>query len=248
MSPKGPSRQNFGKRSRTLLSLLCLFKMSGGKGELVTNTNALAQMLGVSQQTGSNLLRELASEGLVVRHMSREGERVMLTPKAYALLAQEFSGVSVDELSGKAEAMTLRIKGRVFTGKGEGAYYMSQKGYSEQIKKKLGFSPYPGTLNLKLESFEELNKLILLYNTPSVVLKGFSTHERAFGDVSCYPVKVEGVSNSFLVRSDRTTYDFMTVELISDKNLRKAMNLSDGDDVTFSFSAWRTSGLSGSSR
>jgi len=222
--------------------------MSGGKGELVTNTNALAQMLGVSQQTGSNLLRELASEGLVVRHMSREGERVMLTSKAYALLAQEFSGVSVDELSSKAEAMMLRIKGRVFTGKGEGAYYMSQKGYSEQIKKKLGFSPYPGTLNLRLESFEELNRLILLYNTPSVVLKGFSTHERAFGDVSCYPVKVEGVSNSFLVRSDRTTYDFMTVELISDKNLRKAMNLSDGDDVTFSFSAWRTSGLSGSSR
>lgn len=248
MSPRGRSRQSFGRRSRALLSLLCLFKMSGGKGDVITNTNALAQMLGVSQQTGSNLLRDLASEGLVVRHISREGERVTLTPKAYALLAQELSGVSAHELSSRAEEMTLAIKGRVFTGKGEGAYYISQRGYAEQIEKKLGFSPYPGTLNLRLESFEELNKLILLYSTPSVVLKGFSTRERAFGDVSCYPVKVEGVSNSVLVRSERTTYDLMTAELISDRNLRRAMGLSDGDEVTFSFSAWRTSGLSGSSR
>ena len=34
---------------------------------------------------------------------------------------------------------------------GEGSYYMSLKGYKKQFKEKLGYEPFPGTLNLKLE-------------------------------------------------------------------------------------------------
>lgn len=237
MSPKERSQQSFGKRARALLSLLSLFKMSENRGELFTSTRSFAEILGVSQQTASILLRELSSDGIILRQLSKGGERIIFTPRAYARLAQELAGISADSLRGRIEPASLSITGRVFTGKREGSYYISQSGYLKQMTAKLGFSPYLGTLNLRVGSLGELNKLILLYSTTPTVLRGFSTRERAFGDVSCYHVRVEGVSNVVLVRSERTVYDLAIVELISDKNLRKTIHLRDGDALSFSFPA-----------
>ena len=42
------------------------------------------------------------------------------------------------------------ITGTLFSGLGEGAYYISLPGYKKQFISKLGFKPYPGTLNLKI--------------------------------------------------------------------------------------------------
>lgn len=237
MSPKERSRQSFGKRARTLLSMLSLFKISENRGELFTNTGSFAKILGVSQQTGSNLLRELASDGIIIRQLSKRGERIIFTPRAYTTLTQELAGIPADSSRVRTEPTSLSITGRVFTGKGEGSYYISQSGYLRQIEAKLGFSPYLGTLNLRVSSLDELNKLILLYSTTPTVLRGFSTRERAFGDVSCYRVRIEGVSNAVLARSERTVYDLTIVELISDKNLRKTIHLRDGDVLLFSFPA-----------
>jgi len=211
--------------------------MSENRGELFTSTRSFAEILGVSQQTASILLSELSSDGMILRQLSKGGERIVFTPSAYSRLAQELAGVSTDTLRSRIEPISLVITGRVFTGKGEGSYYISQSGYSRQMMTKLGFSPYPGTLNLRVSSLDELNKLILLYSTAPVVLRGFSTRERAFGDVGCYRVRVEGVSNSVLVRSERTVYDLTIVELISDKNLRKTIHLKDDDALSFSFPA-----------
>ena len=237
MNQGGHSRQSFGRKARTLLSLLSLMKMSSGSGEIVTSTGALAEILGVSQQTGSILLRELASAGLIMRRMSRRGERITLTPKAYDVVTQELAGIPLDSLSKASRTSPLKITGRAFTGKGEGAYYISQRAYSKQIEDKLGFAPYLGTLNLRVTKLDDINKLTLIYGTTPIVLKGFSTRERAFGDVQCYRVKVEGVSKVALVRSNRTAYDLTVVELISDKYLRKALSIKDGDGVSFSFPA-----------
>ena len=51
------------------------------------------------------------------------------------------------------------LKGIIFTGLGEGAYYMSLEGYKKQFKKHLNFIPYPGTLNLRMAN----NKNKILY-------------------------------------------------------------------------------------
>ncbi|HYA22237.1 MAG TPA: DUF120 domain-containing protein [Thermoproteota archaeon] len=237
MSPNERSRQSYGKRARVLLSLLSLFKMSENRGELFTSTRSLAEVLGVSQQTASILLSELSSDGMILRQLSKGGERIVFTPSAYSRLVQELAGVPADAMRSRIEPTNLAIAGRVFTGKGEGAYYISQSGYLKQMATRLGFSPYPGTLNLRVSKLDELNKLILLYSTAPIVLHGFTTRERAFGDVSCYRVRVEGVSNSVLVRSERTVYDLTIVELISDKNLRRTIHLRDGDVLSFFFPA-----------
>ena len=46
----------------------------------------------------------------------------------------------------------LDVTGVLFSGLGEGAYYIMIKGYRKQFQSKLGFDPFPGTLNLRLDS------------------------------------------------------------------------------------------------
>ena len=52
----------------------------------------------------------------------------------------------------KSYPPSVTLEGTVFTGLGEGAYYISKEAYRKQFTEKLGFEPYPGTLNLKLST------------------------------------------------------------------------------------------------
>ena len=56
------------------------------------------------------------------------------------------------------------INGVIARGLGEGTYFMSMHHYQKEIKKRLGFRAYPGTLNLKVSrsqrnSFKKINPI-----------------------------------------------------------------------------------------
>jgi CTP-dependent riboflavin kinase len=51
----------------------------------------------------------------------------------------------------------VTIRGKVFVGLGEGGKFVALEWVEKQIKEKLGFKPYPGTLNLKIEEKESLD-------------------------------------------------------------------------------------------
>ena len=70
---------------------------------------------------------------------------------------------------------------------GEGSYYMSLKGYRKQFKEKLGYEPFPGTANLKLEDRIYMDKKKEISNYPSIYIDGFKDENRTFGWVKCYP-------------------------------------------------------------
>ena len=57
------------------------------------------------------------------------------------------------------------FEGVLFSGLGEGAYYISQPGYEKQFEEKLGFEPYAGTLNLRVRE-EDQEKVRLLEASP----------------------------------------------------------------------------------
>ena len=46
---------------------------------------------------------------------------------------------------------SITLKGKVFSGKGEGKKFVELPWVQKQIQQKLGFSPYLGTLNLRLD-------------------------------------------------------------------------------------------------
>ncbi|MEM1537956.1 MAG: DUF120 domain-containing protein [Candidatus Nezhaarchaeales archaeon] len=62
----------------------------------------------------------------------------------------------------------LTLEGEVFTGLGEGAFYVTREGYRSQFIEKLDFDPFPGTLNLRIKSVNGVNTLrqLVTYKTP----------------------------------------------------------------------------------
>src|SRR5438552_18128602 len=78
----------------------------------------------------------------------------------------------------------MTISGTVTSGLREGAFYMRQKGYKDQFRKKLWFEPYEGTLNLKIGG-PALAKLQILQDSPGIEIAGFEAAGRTFAGAKC---------------------------------------------------------------
>ncbi len=119
-----------------------------------------------------------------------------------------------------------KIHGKVAAGLGEGQYYISVEGYKNQFIQKLGFEPYPGTLNLKLAEPLAFARAF----RGSIRIEGFRDENRTFGECRCYPVKINGIKGA-IIRPERSSYPADLVEVIAPVNLRETLCLSDGDEV-----------------
>ncbi len=116
------------------------------------------------------------------------------------------------------------VRGTVTTGLGEGQYYISREGYRAQFLQRLGFVPFPGTLNIKLD------EPFVPVAGQAIRIEGFRDEERTFGDCSCYKIRVEGIEAA-IVRPERSSYPANLVEVIAPVNLREALGLANGDEV-----------------
>ncbi len=116
------------------------------------------------------------------------------------------------------------VRGTVTAGLGEGQYYISREGYRTQFLQRLGFVPFPGTLNVKLDRpfFPEARR--------QIKIEGFQYEGRTFGDCCCYKIRVEGIEAA-IVRPERTGYPANLVEIIAPVSLREALGLASGDEV-----------------
>ncbi len=123
------------------------------------------------------------------------------------------------------------LKGKVVTGDGEGQYYLSLKGYRDQVREKLGFDPYPGTLNVLLDPESTERRSLLLFRK-AIVLKGFEEGGRRYGEVLAYPAQVSGFWPSALIVPLKTHHPPSIIEIIAPVKLRNELRLKDGDEVT----------------
>jgi len=211
-----------------------LLNLGAGAGPVKISTTEFSSSLGCSQQSASRHLRLLEQGGLVSRSVSAGGSLIRITEEGLRTLNDVYVGLK-DLLEG-GEAETYAFEGKVFGGLHEGAYYLCQGDYREQIAEKLGFDPYPGTLNLRLDAadLEKRRKLELM---PALQLRGFKDEERAFGSARCYPALINDEVEGALIVAERTTYDLSVMEIISPIYLRDRFNLEDGDIVRVSISS-----------
>jgi len=191
-------------------------------------TSDLAAKLGKSQQAASIYLIRLEQEGLIERQSSREGTLVKLTQKGLDILVTVYLLLR-NEL--EESPTTLVLEGSVFSGLGEGAYYMSLPKYKEQFYKKLGFEPFPGTLNIKLDLRYIMERERLeQYKHLGIGIEGFSDGARTYGALWCFHCLIEGIRGA-VVLIERTHYDISVIEVISPINIRKELGLKDDDKV-----------------
>jgi riboflavin kinase len=219
------------KEYRKTYMLLAIAKLIE-EGRTPISTRELSKEIGMSHQSAARYLKELEKEKLIETIVSPKGRIVKLSNKGLDQI--KLHAASLLSMVNKVY-ITHVFTGKVFTGLGEGAYYISRKPYLEQFQSKLGFQPYPGTLNLRIEQYMDQLLLADKMSRPPIFIKGFANQERVFGDGYCYPVIVNGIYEGAIVKALRTVYDNSVVEIISPHNLRRELNLKDGDKVTFVF-------------
>jgi riboflavin kinase len=152
-----------------------------------------------SQQTAARKLKALEENKLISRQILPEGQLISITKTGVDFLYRELNDYQ-EIFSGNGNIKIL--SGKVITGLGEGQYYISLEGYRTQFKEKLGFDPYPGTLNIKLDAQSiEIRKKIM----QSIRITGFTDQNRTFGKGSCFMVRISDIQGA-VITPERTHY------------------------------------------
>ncbi len=179
-----------------------------------------SSLIDVSQQTASRRLIELKEAGLIQREMGVRKQRIRITQEGRDVLRAEH--MVYQRLF--EEKDRIHIRGAVRSGLGEGRYYLSRPGYETQFQDHLGWTPYPGTLNLELGG-AEANKLKFLRRNPVYSIEGFQAEGRTFGGVTCHPAKVAD-QECAVILPHRTHYTTV-LEVIAPVCLREQLPCED---------------------
>ena len=171
---------------------------------------------------------ELENNGLIERIMKGRKISVKITQKGYSEIAK-LNSVLSSSLS--SSTSNIELSGSVISGLGEGAYYMSLKGYTKQFKTKIGYIPFPGTLNIKLNQKHHSQAVQQLADLDGIIIDPFSDGKRTYGWVKCFHAKLNNTINCELIRLERTHHDNSVIELISKINLRKTVGLKTNSKV-----------------
>lgn len=122
----------------------------------------------------------------------------------------------------------LKITGKIVSGAKQGAFFTGLDWVQKQCLKKLGFAPWPGTLNLEIPMdhvavIEELKvkEGIELVSPDSNYCSGY-----------VFPVSIEGISAAIVFPAeDVRVHGKNIIEIISPKMLKDTLDVKDGDQV-----------------
>ena len=113
------------------------------------STSDLLKIIPVSQQTVSRRIIALEEEGFLSRSFKNNEGYLDVTAKGYVQLERIFENL---KFMFEEQVCIEKFHGTLKTGMGEGGHYIKKPQYLEQFYKKIGFFPYFGTLNVKMES------------------------------------------------------------------------------------------------
>ncbi|MEM2995441.1 MAG: DUF120 domain-containing protein [Candidatus Bathyarchaeia archaeon] len=212
-----------------LYTLFKLAEIGAHKRTAKVSTEYLAGKLEVSQQTASRYLIKLEAKGWIKRTVTPDGCLIKITDTGLKELKKLY--LNLRSIVEAAYPPSITLEGVVFTGLGEGAYYISKEPYRKQFVEKLGFDPYPGTLNLKLTTDYDVKTRSELEDYPAIEIEGFRNENRTFGAVKCYRAVIANKVKGALVLALRSHYDASVIEVIAPVCLRKHLKLKDGHKV-----------------
>ncbi|MDD5096041.1 MAG: CTP-dependent riboflavin kinase [Candidatus ainarchaeum sp.] len=200
--------------------LLLLAKKGALASPVRLTTSEIGQLLGMSQQNASVRLRSLEKEGM----LERKAGSVVLTARSESALRSEFS-----DLKGLFEGGSILLRGKVVKGFSEGSFFISLPGYRKAIEEKLGFTPYPGTLNLELIP-EHVERRLELRSRAPIEITGFSHRGKTYGPIEAYRCRVGGIDGA-VVFPRRSQHGLSIIEVIAPVYLLGELKLGRGSLV-----------------
>ncbi len=122
----------------------------------------------------------------------------------------------------------LIFEGKVFSGEGNGKKYLALPWVRKQIEEKLGFTPYLGTLNLKLSKKDAIKRKLLKKTQADSI---YPTEGYCIGLL--YKAQINN-NDAAVVIPQIKYYPENVLEIISPYSLREKLKLKDGDEVSVS--------------
>ena len=120
----------------------------------------------------------------------------------------------------------VHVKGKIFSGKGEGSKFIKLPWVRKQIVEKLGFIPYPGTLNIKLTEDGAGLKKLLKKKKPTEIKP-----ERGFCRGKCFDAYLTNNLKGAIVLPEIVDYPENVIQVIAPINLKEELQLKDGDVI-----------------
>jgi riboflavin kinase, archaea type len=121
------------------------------------------------------------------------------------------------------------FRGTVFSGNGDGRKFIDLPWVKRQIQEKLGFTPYPGTLNIRLTK-EGIKQKKMLENAEQLEIfpaKGYCTGK-------LFKAHIDSLDSAIIV-PQVPNYPSEVLEVIAPLYLRERLKITDGCEVTVTF-------------
>jgi riboflavin kinase len=212
-----------------ILTLSYLLSKGAKHNYVSITTSSLGKSIKKSQQAASKHLVELEQNQFIERIINGRNLSVKITPKGFSEMVKLSS---ILQKSLDSSPSHVELKGTLVSGMGEGAYYMGLKGYTKQFQSKIGYVPFPGTLNVRLDQKIHQEAIKQFETLDGIKINSFSDGKRTYGWVKCFPAKLNNSANCELIMLERTHHDDSIIELISKSCLRKTAKLKDGSKVS----------------
>ena len=123
----------------------------------------------------------------------------------------------------------IEISGKIIGGANQGAFFTQLEWVQAQCLEKLGFAPWPGTLNLEVS----MDKVALIEELK--VKKGLElvSPDSNYCCGHVFAASIEGLPAAVVLPAeDVRVHSKNIVEIISPKMLKESLGVKDGDQVT----------------
>ena len=126
---------------------------------------------------------------------------------------------------------TIVIHGKIVSGTGQGAYFTQVDWVRQQCNEKLGFKPYPGTLNLKIapgdiplvRSLDRKKGIELISPDP------------IFCNAKAFSVKLGAIKGAIIMPEEKVRiHAGNIIEIIAPLSIKTSLRVGDGDGLTIS--------------
>jgi riboflavin kinase, archaea type len=125
------------------------------------------------------------------------------------------------------KSLSIELEGRLCTGLGEGASFTQLDWVAREFREKLGFAPYPGTLNLVLTGSTWMVARSLLHKAAGIAI----VPPNGFCAAKCFSVLINDRIEGAAVLPEVGGYPRDKFEILAPVGVRQELNLVDGDPV-----------------
>jgi riboflavin kinase len=123
--------------------------------------------------------------------------------------------------------MVVELEGELCSGLGEGAIFTELDWVARAFRERLGFIPYPGTLNLSLSGEDWMQVRAMLFQAHGIPIEP----PPGFCAAKCFAVTLNECVEGAAVLPDVSGYPADKFEIVAPVAVRRELGLRDGDRV-----------------